>query len=506
MGRRSTSSAPIAQLRRLLGQNMTAAIFAANHGIRLDHLKKIESESANEVLSEKDAQKIGLKYGLSPESLRRKRGELIAIDGQPATVEKINAWNQYARAQEMLKEEQDAAKNKPENEEDTARRKFLDKHISLLEESGKALARAASRQIYELFLAAGQTGDALALAASFAAWKEEEMGNKRLVRALEEIEGNPRFVTKRAWNLEQLRGFMGKGHPILNKVGSEQQVEAVVKCWEDPVPLISFQKIQAPPQLPIFELQRLKNGRISKKILKWEPTEIAPSYPQLGLVFGMKSRRYDIELRSDAVEFFTDTVVRKTCSLVMQESGVWRTMRISTAERPKMTGLIVMGVSGSGNGHVGKMLAERLGWSFLDADDSQPPANIEKLREGVPLTTAQRKPWLQALKHQLETAGPNRRVILACSALNKIDRRKLVFGVSGLSWVFLRGSKEAILAQMEARKERFTPDAVLDSQIAVLNETADPWVFGEFEITRPLSEIVEAILSKVSSVLENEPF
>jgi len=67
--------------------------------------------------------------------------------------------------------------------------------------------------------------------------------------------------------------------------------------------------------------------------------------------------------------------------------------------------IMVMGVSGSGKTTVGQLLAGKLGWPFYDADDFHPPANIEKMRQGTPLTEEERVPWLAAL-HNL----PVRRV------------------------------------------------------------------------------------------------
>ena len=51
--------------------------------------------------------------------------------------------------------------------------------------------------------------------------------------------------------------------------------------------------------------------------------------------------------------------------------------------------IVVMGVSGAGKTTVGRALAETLGWPFYDGDDFHPPANIEKMRQGVPLTDAE---------------------------------------------------------------------------------------------------------------------
>jgi gluconokinase len=60
--------------------------------------------------------------------------------------------------------------------------------------------------------------------------------------------------------------------------------------------------------------------------------------------------------------------------------------------------IIIMGVSGCGKSTVGKLLAPRLGATFFDADDFHPPANVEKMRNGPPLTDEDRAGWLDRLR------------------------------------------------------------------------------------------------------------
>jgi gluconokinase len=79
-----------------------------------------------------------------------------------------------------------------------------------------------------------------------------------------------------------------------------------------------------------------------------------------------------------------------------------------------------MGVTASGKTTVGRLLAQRLGWLFLDADDLHPAANIEKMKHGVPLSDADREPWLTAIHAGLlECAVKNKDAALACSALKQ---------------------------------------------------------------------------------------
>jgi gluconokinase len=85
-----------------------------------------------------------------------------------------------------------------------------------------------------------------------------------------------------------------------------------------------------------------------------------------------------------------------------------------------------MGVSGAGKTEVGRRLAAALGWTFRDADDFHPAANVAKMRSGVPLTDDDRRPWLDALAVALrEAVDGGGDVVLACSALARRYRDRL---------------------------------------------------------------------------------
>jgi carbohydrate kinase (thermoresistant glucokinase family) len=72
--------------------------------------------------------------------------------------------------------------------------------------------------------------------------------------------------------------------------------------------------------------------------------------------------------------------------------------------------IVIFGVSGAGKTTVGKMLAEQLGWRFLEADDFHPAANIEKMRNGHPLTDEDRWPWLDRLRNKSSSRFPQEKM------------------------------------------------------------------------------------------------
>ena len=53
--------------------------------------------------------------------------------------------------------------------------------------------------------------------------------------------------------------------------------------------------------------------------------------------------------------------------------------------------VVLMGVTGSGKTTVGRVLARELGWTFVDADDYHPAANVENAPGGSRLTDEDRR-------------------------------------------------------------------------------------------------------------------
>lgn len=135
--------------------------------------------------------------------------------------------------------------------------------------------------------------------------------------------------------------------------------------------------------------------------------------------------------------------------------------------------IVVMGVTGSGKTTVGTLLATRLGWHFADADEFHSAANKAKMHAGIPLTDADRLPWLAAIHGQIDrwiAAGEN--AVLACSALKKSYRRLLWTGPEA-RFVYLKGSYDLIAERLRARKGHFADEHILAGQFADLEEPDD---------------------------------
>lgn len=150
-------------------------------------------------------------------------------------------------------------------------------------------------------------------------------------------------------------------------------------------------------------------------------------------------------------------------------------MSANTAEDAAPTALVVMGVSGSGKTTIAALLAGRLGWEFADGDDFHPPANIEKMHAGTPLTDDDRRPWLEAIAAWI---GEHRRAgahaVIACSALRRAYRDILRAGAADVRIVYLAGDEALIAHRQAARHGHFMPASLLRSQLDTLEEpTAD---------------------------------
>ena len=156
--------------------------------------------------------------------------------------------------------------------------------------------------------------------------------------------------------------------------------------------------------------------------------------------------------------------------------------------------LLIMGTTGSGKTTVGKMLAERLGWLFLDADDFHSPENKEKMHRGIALSDADRAPWLAAIHNQLLRQNQlGRNVVLACSAL-KQEYRDEIRAQLNVQVVYLKGSEALLRSHIEGRHGHFAGESLLPSQLATLEEPKDALVV---DVSRRPEEIVDEVCTRL---------
>jgi gluconokinase len=159
--------------------------------------------------------------------------------------------------------------------------------------------------------------------------------------------------------------------------------------------------------------------------------------------------------------------------------------------------IIVMGVAGSGKSTIGSLLASRLGWRFVEGDEYHSPANVEKMRAGIPLTDIDREPWLAKLALLIARWNSDSEdVVLTCSALKRAYRDQLGLG-EGLLYVYLKGTREQLEKRLRNRESHFAGVELLDSQLATLEEPAH----DEPAVTVALSDTPGKIVDCVVRVL-----
>lgn len=153
--------------------------------------------------------------------------------------------------------------------------------------------------------------------------------------------------------------------------------------------------------------------------------------------------------------------------------------------------IVVMGVAGSGKTAVARALARQYGVAFLDADDFHSADAKARMRSGVPLTDAERAPWVDALAAELRRlADAGRSSVLAYSGLRAMHRQRLRDSGVPLRFVFLHAPPHVIAARLAARTNHFMPPALFASQLEALEEPDGEADVAWVDADRPLPEVV----------------
>ncbi|MBB2683852.1 UNVERIFIED_ORG: gluconokinase [Rhizobium etli] len=154
--------------------------------------------------------------------------------------------------------------------------------------------------------------------------------------------------------------------------------------------------------------------------------------------------------------------------------------------------VVVMGVSGCGKSSVGEGIAARNGVRFVEGDQLHPARNVEKMAKGIPLTDADRLPWLDRIGVEIKAAqDASQGLVISCSALKRTYRDRLRQAAGGrLAFVFLEGSRDLLLSRMQARQGHFMPASLLDSQLQTLEPPTGEAGVVTVTIDRALDDMV----------------
>ena len=156
--------------------------------------------------------------------------------------------------------------------------------------------------------------------------------------------------------------------------------------------------------------------------------------------------------------------------------------------------IVVMGVSGAGKSVVGAALARALDAPFCEGDTLHPPGNVAKMREGTPLTDADRAPWLDRVAAWM-VAHPDG--VVTCSALKRRYRDRLRLAAPTACFVLLDAPKAVLAERLAHRLGHFMPATLLASQLATL----EPPGADEQAVTVAAEGGAEATVARILAAL-----
>ena len=156
-----------------------------------------------------------------------------------------------------------------------------------------------------------------------------------------------------------------------------------------------------------------------------------------------------------------------------------------------MHSLIVMGVAGCGKSSLARAAAQALGLPLIEGDDHHSAANRERMAQGIALTDADRKDWLDTLGRLLQAQPQG--VVMTCSALKRAYREQLRAASPGLRFAFLDITPAAAARRGVARPGHFFAASLVDSQFATLESpVGEPGVL-RLDAERPLTVLQEQV-------------
>ena len=137
--------------------------------------------------------------------------------------------------------------------------------------------------------------------------------------------------------------------------------------------------------------------------------------------------------------------------------------------RQRLLTIVLMGVAGVGKSSVMAALQRQLGWPTLEGDSLHAPGNVAKMATGVPLTDADRLPWLRAISEWIGDREAERSSsIVTCSALRRAYRDELRRGHASVWFIHLVAPPDVLERRIRSREGHYMPASLLDSQLATL--------------------------------------
>ena len=179
---------------------------------------------------------------------------------------------------------------------------------------------------------------------------------------------------------------------------------------------------------------------------------------------------------------------------VADAAGVHR-LDSARAHRGSPPILVVMGISGAGKTTIAQELAARLGWAFKEGDALHPEANVAKMHAGIPLTDADRQPWLAAVAAWIDGQRAKKQPgIITCSALKRSYRQIIIGDRPEVRLVYLRGGHDVVAGHLAGRHGHFMPAGLLQSQIDTLEEPDPSEEPLTIDVGPPAGQVADQII------------
>ncbi|KAH8885198.1 thermoresistant gluconokinase [Thozetella sp. PMI_491] len=173
---------------------------------------------------------------------------------------------------------------------------------------------------------------------------------------------------------------------------------------------------------------------------------------------------------------------------------------------------LVTGPAGCGKTTVAEHISRELNLPYVEGDQFHPPANIEKMSNGIPLTDADRWDWLTLLRDEAlaRLNAGHEGVVVTCSALKRKYRD--VIRVAGyydpnlhLHFIYLNASEEVLLRRVQARQNHYMGANMVHSQFEALEPpTAAEKDVITVDVDKSPEEVMAEALAKVLQVRREE--
>lgn len=157
--------------------------------------------------------------------------------------------------------------------------------------------------------------------------------------------------------------------------------------------------------------------------------------------------------------------------------------------------LILTGPAGVGKSTVGRHLALRLDWVFVEGDAFHTSAAKRAMATGTPLTDDDRLPWLKALRKRIDRLlEDDADAVIACSALKPSYRAMLKRDDDNVLFVRLVASEQELRRRLRERRGHFAGVELLPSQLAALDDDEGLTII---DAQRSVDDVVDTIIRRI---------